>query len=210
MKELSASLEFATRAFKQHDYATALDAIESRFWDFCDNYLEIVKTRAYSENNKSAVAGLMKSIDTFSKMFAPFLPFITEEVYHARTWGHDQEASIHAQRWPDAKDFEQIQERDTVLYDSVSSIVSEIRKTKTAANKTQKTPVVKVEIVAPQELRETLEKGRVDIENVGRLQPQALSFVAGKELTVTDVQLDMTFVPDLKKKMMSQQRVGRD
>ena len=75
MKKLSETVAFATKAFNQHDYAAALEATESRFWDFCDNYLEIVKSRAYSEDNKSAVASLMKTVDTFSKLFAPFLPF---------------------------------------------------------------------------------------------------------------------------------------
>ena len=209
MNKLSSTMEFATRAFKQNDYATALDAIETRFWDFCDNYLEIVKARAYSENNKSAVAGLMKSIDTFSAMFAPFLPFITEEVYHARTWGYDKNTSIHTQHWPRAKDFQLIQEKDCILYDSVSAIASEIRKAKTAANKTQRTPVTKLEIAASPELIETLEKGRVDIENVGRLQVNALSFIDGEEFIVKDVQLDMSFVPDFKKKIILQHGVER-
>ena len=199
MNKLASTLEFATKAFAQYDYATALDAIESRFWDFCDNYLEIVKSRAYSENNKSAVASLMKTIDTFSKMFAPFLPFITEEVYHARTWDNNQETSLHIQRWPEAKEFQSIQATDSRLYDSVSMIASEIRKAKTAANKTQKTPVIKVEIGASPDLKAVLEQGKVDIENVGRLQPDALSFVEEKELSVKNVQLDMNFVPEPKK-----------
>ncbi len=200
MKKLSDTVAFATKTFKQHDYAAALDATESRFWDFCDNYLEVVKSRAYSEDNKSAVASLMKTIDTFSKLFAPFLPFITEEVYHARTWSDDKETSVHTQTWPTVADFETISEKDSVLYDSALVITAEVRKTKTTANKTQKTPVVKVEVVAPQTIQAVLEKGRVDIENVGRLYPDALSFTDGNELSVKEVQLDMDFVPEPKKK----------
>ncbi|MBR1949147.1 MAG: valine--tRNA ligase, partial [Alphaproteobacteria bacterium] len=199
MKKLSETVEFATKSFKQNDYAAALDTIESRFWDFCDNYLEIVKARAYSANNSSAVAGLMKTIDTFATLFAPFLPFITEEVYHARPWGKDDNSSLHVQSWPLASDFASIQETDSVLYDSVSVIASEIRKAKTIANKTQRTPVVKVEIGAPAKVIETLEKGRVDIENVGSLIATALTFVENSELSVNDVQLDMNFVPEKKK-----------
>ena len=200
MKKLSTTLEFATRVFKQHDYAAALEAIETRFWDFCDNYLEIVKSRAYSENNKSAVASLMKSVDTFSKMFAPFMPFITEEVYHARTWDNNLTSSLHNQQWPNIDEFQSIQEKDSVLYDTASLIASEIRKAKTVANKTQKTPVTKVELAVSANLKTILEQGRVDIENVGRLQPDALSFVDGKELAVRDIQLDMNFIPEPKKK----------
>ena len=130
----------------------------------------------------------MKTVDTFSKLFAPFLPFITEEVYHARTWQNNQNESLHTARWPEVQDFEAIQEKDSVLYDSVSLITAEIRKAKTTANKTQKTPVVKVEVVASAKLQAVLETGKVDIENVGRLQGNALCFVDGDELSVKDVQ----------------------
>ena len=79
-------------------------------------------------------------------------------------------------------------------------IASEIRKAKTAAGKTQRTPVVKVEIEASEKLRSVLEMGKVDIENVGRLTPDALTFKEGKELKVLDVKLDMDFIPEPKKK----------
>ncbi|MBR6231960.1 MAG: valine--tRNA ligase [Alphaproteobacteria bacterium] len=199
LRKLSDSLEYATKSFNQYDYAAALDAIESRFWDFCDNYLEIVKSRAYSEDNTSAVASLMKTIDTFILAFAPFVPFIAEEVYQTRTWKKGDE-SVHNQNWPKVEDFEALQAGDSSLYDTVSMIASEIRKAKTAANKTQRTPVVKVEIEASEKLRSVLEMGKGDIENVGRLTPDALTFKEGKELKVLDVQLDMDFVPEPKKK----------
>ena len=199
LRKLSDSLEYATKSFNQYDYAGALDAIESRFWDFCDNYLEIVKSRAYSEDNLSAVASLMKTIDTFILAFAPFVPFITEEVYQARSWKKGDE-SVHSGMWPKMSDFEALQAENSTLYDTVSVIASEIRKAKTAAGKTQRTPVVKVEIETNEKLRSVLKLGKVDIENVGRLTPDALTFKEGKELQVLDVQLDMNFVPEPKKK----------
>ena len=79
-------------------------------------------------------------------------------------------------------------------------ITAEIRKAKTTANKTQKTPVVKVEVVASEKLQAVLKMGKVDIENVGRLYENALCFTDGNELSVKDVQLDMDFVPEPKKK----------
>ena len=199
LKKLSDSLEYATKSFNQYDYAGALDAIESRFWDFCDNYLEIVKSRAYSEDNTSAVASLMKTIDTFILAFAPFVPFIAEEVYQARSWKKGDN-SVHQEAWPKVSDFVDLQANNSVLYDSVSVIASEIRKAKTAAGKTQRTPVIKVEIEASEKLRSVLEAGKTDIENVGRLTSTALTFTDGKELKVLDVQLDMDFVPEPKKK----------
>lgn len=198
MKKLSLSLDFATKAFKQNDYAAALEAIESRFWDFCDNYLEIVKARAYSDDNVSAVASLMKTMDVFVLAFAPFVPFITEEVYQVRTWKKDN-ASLHLQQWVNMANFEHLQAENTLLYDAVAVIASAIRKAKTEANKTQKTPVLKVEVQAPTDLCSLLKEGKVDINNVGRLLPDALILGEGAELNVQKVILDMDFVPEPKK-----------
>ena len=122
-------LKQATSAFETHDYATALDVIEKRFWDFCDNYLEIVKKRAYSPEDCSAVASLMETIDTFLRVFAPFCPFICEEVYQARPWGEENaKISLHNVMWPQSDEFSGIVAQNGLLYDMVSAITAEIRK----------------------------------------------------------------------------------
>lgn len=198
MKKVSSTMAFATKALEMHDYASALETIEGRFWDFCDNYLEIVKARAYSANNQSAVATLMKTMDTFIRAFAPFCPFITEEVYQSRPWHKDKEQSLHTKPWPRSDEFENIQAENPILYDSASQIISDIRKAKTTANKTQKTPVTAVEIMAPENLIDILKQGEKDIENVGNLSPGALVFKAASELSVSNVKLDMDFIPEKK------------
>lgn len=189
-------LKQATAAFNTHDYATALDVIEKRFWDFCDNYLEIVKKRAYSPEDCSAVATLMETIDTFLRVFAPFCPFITEEVYQARPWGADYaKLSLHNVMWPQNDEFADITAQDGRLYDLVSTITAEIRKAKTAANVSQRTPVSHASVTCSSDDVTTLQQGLVDICNVCGLQEGALTFKEGSELAVSEIELDLEALP---------------
>lgn len=132
------------RMFGQNDYAGALEATEKLFWDFCDNYLEIVKGRAYSTDNASAVSSLMLSIDLFCLMFAPFLVFITEEIYQARPWA-DTAESLHVQLYPNPDTYASFG-TSFDLYTATVSVVEKVRKAKSEQQKSVKTPVVSVKI----------------------------------------------------------------
>ena len=182
--------EDAKKAFATHDYAMALDLIERRFWDFCDNYLEIVKKRAYSPTDRSAAATLMKTIDLFLKLFAPFMPFVTEEIYQARPWA-DVTGSLHQTLWPDAMAY-QMDAKEAALYDYISTVAGEIRKAKTAAGVSQRTAVLKLTIKAPAHVLTVLKQGLEDIENVGGLSPDAMQLLEGDALSVEDIALDLS------------------
>ena len=191
--KMDTMIKQATSNFATYDYASALELIEKRFWDFCDYYLEIVKKRAYSQTDTSAVASLMKTIDIFLKSFAPFCPFITEEVYQCRPWGNE-EGSIHGTSWPKDDDFYGLVAESSDLYDNASIIAAEVRKAKTSANTSQRTAVAKIVISAPTELQKILKEGLEDIVNVGNINPEALEFKEAKELSVDEITLDLDAV----------------
>ncbi len=185
---LRTTVEQATTAFDGFDHARALEVTERFFWTFCDDYLELVKERAYGtapdathETQASAVLALRAAIDVQLRLLAPFLPFATEEVW---AWTHD--TSVHRASWPTAADLP-VDAAETGLLAAVGQALIGIRGAKTAAKASQKTPVTRAVVAAPAETRELVERAAVDLAAVGRIQD--LSFVDGPELAVTEIEL---------------------
>jgi valyl-tRNA synthetase len=131
----------ATKSFEAFEYAHALHAIEEKFWHFCDNYVELVKGRSYSatdeKGRQSAHAGLYWCLKTFVRLFAPFLPFVTEEIWSWRFAGTGRDALVHLTAWPSMTEVEEIM-GDPNAYEVAAEVLSVIRGAKTAAHKGQR------------------------------------------------------------------------
>jgi valyl-tRNA synthetase len=131
----------ATAAFESYDYARALERTESFFWTFCDQYLELVKGRAYGslgdDAASSAQAALQLALSTLLRLFAPFLPYVTEEV-----WSWWQEGSIHRAPWPDVEELRSVAGGgQPLVFEAAAWVLGEIRKAKTEAKQSLKAAV---------------------------------------------------------------------
>jgi len=107
--ELAALVERATADFEAYEHADVLKAVEGFFWTrFTDTTLELVKTRARGEDDAgraSAVAALRLGLDVLLRLFAPFLPYVTEEIWSWLFAAERGQPSIHRAPWPAADDF---------------------------------------------------------------------------------------------------------
>ncbi len=126
-------VEQATQDFERYDQARALERSESFFWTFCDNYLELVKSRSYGNDGEAAAASanraLLKALAVQLQLLAPFLPFTTEEV-----WSWWREGSVHAAGWPSADALRALAgEGNPLSLEVASTALAEVRRAKTEA-----------------------------------------------------------------------------
>ena len=177
LAELDRVVGIATAAFDDYDHARALETAEQFFWTFCDDYLELVKERAYGASGPagqtSAVLALTRALDIQLRLFAPFIPFATEEVW---SWMH--EGSVHTAAWPVSTG-----STPSGLLPLVSEALIGIRRAKTDAKASQKTEVVSATISGPA----LLEQGIEDLTLVGRIG--TVTFVESDTVAVTDIVL---------------------
>jgi len=181
LASLAALVANATTSFDGYDYARALDATERFFWGFCDDYLELVKGRAYAGSD-SARAALAAALDTLLRLFAPHMPFVTEEVW---SWWRD--GSIHRVAWPARDDLADFASGDVAIYPAAAAVLGELRKAKSEAKRSMRTEVSSATVHAPAELLRALEPALDDVRDAGRVIG-ALELVEGPDLRV-DVQL---------------------
>ncbi|MGB4136527.1 MAG: valine--tRNA ligase [Microbacterium sp.] len=171
----------ATTAYEQYDQAKALEVTEAFFWTFCDDYLELVKERAYDQTDvgqASAALALRLALSSLLRLLAPIVSFATEEA-----WSWFEEGSIHTAVWPEPLGIE----GDAAVLDAASSALIGIRRAKTEAKASQKTPVASASIAAPASQLDALRAAADDLRAVGRIAE--LSFAEGEELAVTAIEL---------------------
>ncbi|MGH2808730.1 MAG: valine--tRNA ligase [Actinomycetota bacterium] len=141
MGRLRKLVEEVTGHWNDWNHAAALAATETWFWsDFTDNYLELSKSRAYN-GDPSALGALLQSMLVVLRLFAPILPFITEEVWNSQS---DEPISIHTSRWPNVDEIPEGDDDGT--FDLATTVLAQIRRAKSEAKVSIKYPVARLEI----------------------------------------------------------------
>jgi valyl-tRNA synthetase len=169
LARLDVLISEATSAFDVFDYARALERTEELFWWFCDDYVELVKSRAYGsrgdEAAMSARAALRRALETLLALLAPQLPYCTEEAW---SWWHDD--SVHAAAWP----MPAAVDADPALLDPVLTVLGAVRRAKTEAKVSQRAAVARLVIHAPAEQHEAIHAGAADLAAAGTIADWSL------------------------------------
>jgi valyl-tRNA synthetase len=156
LRNLAAVVDEATRDLDGYDYARVLQHTEEFFWRFCDDYLELVKGRRYGDQGPDAAASangaLVAALSVMLRLFAPFLPFVTEEV-----WSWWQSGSIHTSRWPTRRELEELlagdstgqKDADQRVYEWATDVLFEVRKQRSEDKQPMRVPISRVRIQVP-------------------------------------------------------------
>ena len=178
MAKLAEVIRTSTDALESYEHSKALEAIETFFWEFCDDYIELAKNRAYgtaestgrvpSESAiKSARTTLGLALDALARLFAPYLPYATEEVW---SWMHDSEGSVHRASWPCADAYEKAANgvsADTLAY--AGEALAALRKIKSEAKVSMKTPILRVTLNVAENAYKAVEDTLDDVAEAGRV-----------------------------------------
>jgi valyl-tRNA synthetase len=158
----------ATRAFEAYDHAKALEQTERFFWGFTDDYLELVKGRAYGTHGPqaagSAIAALRLALDVLLRLFAPFLPYVTEEV-----WSWWRQGSVHRAAWPTPGELEAVERADPLAFETAAWVLGEVRKAKALQKRSLKAAVERVVVRDTSERLAALTEVRLDLREAGNV-----------------------------------------
>jgi valyl-tRNA synthetase len=169
----------ATAAFDDLDYAGALDAVERFFWaGYTDNYLELVKARARSESDPagraSAVAAVQQGLSVLVRLLAPYLPYVTEEVW---SWGFARATgteSVHRAAWPSAAEFAAVPADAGPAFDAACGFLDAVRKAKSAAGATVGRHLSALTVVASPQTAAVLGPCLADVASAARAEGDVL------------------------------------
>ncbi len=175
-------VERSTADLEAYEHTRALERTETFFWNFCDNYLELVKSRSYGNEGDTAAASASRSLNvalsTLLRLLAPYLPFVTEEI-----WSWWQEGSVHRASWPDAAELRAIAPGGNELAFTVAGeALGEVRKAKTEAKVSLRAEVSETVVRDTAERLEALREAEGDLRGAGNIA--ALRFESGDAFEV--------------------------
>jgi valyl-tRNA synthetase len=166
LTRLAGVIDEATTSFEAYDYARALERTETFFWWFCDDHVELVKSRAYGARGDaaagSAIAALRLALDALQRLFAPVIPFVTDEV-----WSWWQEGSIHLAAWPTPDEIAPSEPADPAVLDAVGEVLARVRRAKTEAKLSQRSPVDRLQVAGPADFLSAITLGEGDLRAAG-------------------------------------------
>ena len=186
LSALSEVVEQAGKAFQSYDHTKALEVTETFFWNFTDDYLELVKERAYGqettpEAQASAVLALRIALHTQLRLLAPFIPFATEEA-----WSWWQDGSIHRSAWPQNSELDSFTHgQSATMMKTASDALMGIRKAKSDQQLSMKAEITSLTIDAPEEQLRELKRLEADLSSVGKIEK--IAFVSGDVLSISNV-----------------------
>jgi valyl-tRNA synthetase len=184
LSQLGELVRECTRAFDNYDYARVLERTESFFWTFCDDYLELVKVRAYgggdAEGTASARATLAVVLSSLQRLFAPFLPYVSEEVW---SWWHD--GSVHLAPWPSVEELGDVPAASDGgspgPYRLLVEVLGAVRRAKTDAKVSQRAVVARCALTGPESDLALIVEAADDLRAAGSIEE--LVTTSGPEAT---------------------------
>jgi valyl-tRNA synthetase len=194
LHRLAGVVDEATAAFEAFDYARVLERTEEFFWWFCDDYVELVKTRGYLSHTEdgamSARAALRRALSTLQRLLAPLLPFVTEEV-----WSWWQSGSVHQSQWPTTATLTDglTGGKNEEFLEAICGAIGVIRRAKTEAKVSQRAVVTEASFVTSINAATAITAGWLDIADAGSVEKWSISTADTNEITV-----NVTLAPNIQ------------